>query len=273
MKLAISDLAPVKTSEEIYQKGLEHLSSPVLRDYLKLRTRIVTAANEFFQMYDFVQPPTYLFSVFSDPLNHETSPAKMSYYGKELSLTQSLIFQKMIIVGCSDIPKVFWLSPNIRLETSDNTQKYATEFTQCDFEVRGWKVEFATDFACSFIRYVMNKCDIQKKVEILTNLKREAYDYHDGSKYQNFDIEIDGVEVCSGAEREWEYERLKARMLELEYPLEYFRTVLRLAEEGRLKPSAGAGIGIERLTKALLGIEDIQALYPFARRPKEELFL
>lgn len=273
MKLAISEIIPDAFDANIYEEGLKHLASNKLLEYVKLRTKIMKLAIQFMDDSCFVHPPVYMFSTLSDPLNHETAPAKITYYGKELSLTQSLIFQKMIIVSCSKIKRVFWLSPNIRLESSDDGKKYATEFTQLDFEVVNWNYEDAQNFAANLVAYIIFELKIDKRVKIITNLKREAYDYFDGATYRNFDIEIDGIEVCSGAEREYEHDRLKSRMEELNYPLEYFDTVLKLAQEKRLKPSAGAGIGIERLTKALLGIEDIQELYPFTRKPKEKLFL
>ena len=274
MELAIGQLKS-HASGERYQKFLDHLSDQGLLLYNIVRTKIVKAAMEYMVEHDFVHPPVYMFSTLTDPLNHETYPARFDYYGKEHSLIQSLIFHKMAIVSVSNIKRVFWLSPNIRLEASPNGEKYATEFTQLDFEVSGWDVEQAIYFTKGLISHVIKElnCNSEFNIECLRNLKREAYDYREGLEYKNFDFEINGLEVCSGAQREYEYDRLKARMEELNYPLDYFEPVLRMAENGLLKPSAGAGIGIERLTRAILGLRDMSKIYPFARRPKEDLVL
>ena len=74
----------------------------------------------------------------TDPLNHWTYPARVNYYGSEISVTQSLILQKILLVMLSSADKVFWASPNIRMEMRINRKeyKYATEFMQIDFEKR-----------------------------------------------------------------------------------------------------------------------------------------
>jgi len=50
-------------------------------------------------------------------------------------------------------------------------------------------------------------------------------------------------------------------------PLENYKVLLSLAKEGRLLPSAGAGIGVERLLLWVTGIEHIGELQLFPRVP------
>ena len=72
---------------------------------------------------------------------------------------------------------------------------------------------------------------------------------------RNFDlIAPDGFgELCSGGEREYEYRRLIERMRETgENPAKY-TWYLDLAREGLL-PSAGFGLGLERVTRYLAGL-------------------
>lgn len=110
----------------------------------------------------------------------------------------------------------------------------------------------------------------------LTNIAREAYDARDDASgtFRNYDIIMPKVgEVLSGAEREFEYERLRQRMIELDYPLAYFEPVLRLAKEVGLKRSSGAGFGVERLVRAVLLLDDIAEIYPFPRVPGERIVL
>ncbi len=273
MKLGISDLKPHELMDDDFYDMLEHLNSGHLHHYNRARSAIMKVAMDFMIIRGFVHPPVYMVSTLTDPLNHETYPAKIDYYGKEHSLNQSLIFHKMAIVSCSSLNRVFWFSPNIRLEMSDDGTKYATEFTQLDFEVLGWNRDEAAEFTKSLLDHILSSLNIDKQPYRIDNLKREAYDYFDEStdEYLNFDFEIDGIEVSSGAQREYQHDRLEKRMLDLGYPLDYFKPVLKLAKERRLKPSAGAGIGIERLTRAVLELDDISKIYPFKRRPKKPI--
>jgi len=71
-------------------------------------------------------------------LNHWTYPARVNYYGEEVSVTQSLIFHKILMVMLSPASQVFWASPNIRMEMRIGRKeyKYTSEFMQVDFEKR-----------------------------------------------------------------------------------------------------------------------------------------
>ena len=113
-----------------------------------------------------------------------------------------------------------------------------------------------------------------KEPFILTNLKREAYDFRDDitGKYRNYDVVMPVTgEILSGAEREYTHDRLLMRMEELDYPIEYFAPILKLAEEKGLKPSAGAGFGLERFVRGILLLDDIAEIYPFKRVPEEPI--
>lgn len=270
------DLIQSHESGERYEAFLDHLKNPNLLLFNKIRTRVMAHAMEFMYANDFIHPPVYMFSTLTDPLNHETHRAVLDYYGREYSLNQSLIFHKMALVSISPIKRAFWFSPNIRLESSEDGKRYATEFTQLDFEVSGWSRDQAAEFVKSLLLSILANLGLENsyKIDYLENLKREAYDYRTAcGEYLNFDYEINGLEVCSGAQREYEYCRLERRMEELKYPLAYFEPVLRMAADDLLKPSAGAGIGIERLVRAIMGLDDISKIYPFPRRPKELLVM
>ncbi len=73
-------------------------------------------------------------------------------------------------------------------------------------------------------------------------------------------------EAISGGEREYEYERVLARMkMGGENPEDY-SWYLEMLREG-IKPTAGFGIGVERLTRYLCGLEYIWDAVPFPRVP------
>ncbi|MFO7837726.1 MAG: amino acid--tRNA ligase-related protein, partial [Candidatus Thorarchaeota archaeon] len=73
-------------------------------------------------------------------------------------------------------------------------------------------------------------------------------------------------EGISGGEREYRYEvvleKLKRRRLSPE-DYDWYLDMLRSG----IPPSAGFGIGLERLTRYICGLEDISEATPFPRKP------
>ena len=101
--------------------------------------------------------------------------------------------------------------------------------------------------------------------------KREFYDKEDPEKpgfLRDMDlIYPDGYgEALSGGEREYNYERIKARIRKKGQKPSQFKEYLKLAREG-LPPSAGFGIGIERLTKYICGLKQIEDATLFPKIP------
>lgn len=72
-------------------------------------------------------------------------------------------------------------------------------------------------------------------------------------------------EVVSGGEREYEYQRVK-RLLEKDYATEEYAWYLDMLEAG-IPPSAGFGLGIERLTRYICGLDHIWESSPFPKVP------
>jgi asparaginyl-tRNA synthetase len=73
-------------------------------------------------------------------------------------------------------------------------------------------------------------------------------------------------EAISGGEREYEYEKVIARMKNRGDKPEEYGWYLEMLREG-VKPSAGFGIGIERLTRYLCGLQYIWDAVPFPKVP------
>jgi len=112
----------------------------------------------------------------------------------------------------------------------------------------------------------------------VTCFKREFYDREDPSNpghYRNYDlIYPEGYgEAASGAEREWQYDKIMERITRDGLNPEDFKEYLEVAKRGLLSPSAGAGIGIERLVRFLTGVKHIGDVQPFRRVPGEEVIL
>jgi len=104
----------------------------------------------------------------------------------------------------------------------------------------------------------------------ITNIPREFYDFEDfqNGTWDNYDLMLPNYgEVLSGARRETEYDKLAKKMERDGVRKENYRTLLKLAREGRLKPSAGAGIGIERLVTWVAGAKHIGETQLFPKIP------
>jgi asparaginyl-tRNA synthetase len=104
----------------------------------------------------------------------------------------------------------------------------------------------------------------------VTNIPREFYDFEDprSGKWDNYDLYLpDYGEVLSGARREFEYHKIAGKMERDGVRKENYRLLLKLAKEGRLKPSAGAGIGIERLVSWIAGVKHIGETQVFPKTP------
>ncbi|MDG6945254.1 MAG: asparagine synthetase [Nitrososphaerota archaeon] len=104
----------------------------------------------------------------------------------------------------------------------------------------------------------------------VTNIPREFYDYEDPAtgRWDNYDLFVPYYgEILSGARREWEHDRIVSKMERDGIDQKNFSLLLRLSEEGRIKPSAGAGIGIERIVGWIVGAKHIGEVQPFPKVP------
>ncbi|MDG6915995.1 MAG: asparagine synthetase [Nitrososphaerota archaeon] len=104
----------------------------------------------------------------------------------------------------------------------------------------------------------------------VTNIPREFYDYEDPAtgRWDNYDLFVPYYgEILSGAKREWEHDRIVTKMNRDGVDQKNFSLLLGLSEEGRIKPSAGAGIGIERIVSWIVGAKHIGEVQPFPKVP------
>jgi asparaginyl-tRNA synthetase len=104
----------------------------------------------------------------------------------------------------------------------------------------------------------------------VTNIPREFYDFEDLAthRWDNYDLYLPGYgEVLSGARREFEHSKIAGKMKRDGVRKDSYRLLLTLAKEGRLRPSAGAGIGIERLVSWIAGAEHIGETQVFPKTP------
>ncbi|ANF22811.1 asparagine synthetase [Thermococcus piezophilus] len=231
-------------------------------------------------------------------------PPEIEVYGERLRLTHSMILHKQMVVAMG-IDKLFILSPNIRLEgKSADDGRHAYEFTQLDMEMahasmddvmsliegliaglfkeaRSWGLEREIPrVKTPFKRFTLDEITAEFGSEEeaskamdepfwITGIPREFYDREVDGQWRNYDLYLPGGygEVSSGGEREWEYEVIVRKMKKAGISLEAFRPYLEVAKAGLLRPSAGAGIGVERLLRYMVGAEHIAEVQPFPRIP------
>lgn len=106
--------------------------------------------------------------------------------------------------------------------------------------------------------------------------KREFYDKSDPKKeneFLNYDlIYPEGFgEALSGGERDHKYEILLSKIKHDKLKLKRFEKYLKLAKNKKLKPTAGAGFGIERLTRFVCGLKHVGETQLFRRMPGEKV--
>jgi asparaginyl-tRNA synthetase len=241
---------------------------------------------------------------------------EVDIYGKTVRTTASMIIHKLIAASFS-YPKLFILSPNIRIEKAERakTGKHIYEFTQLDFEARGASskdvMSLVEDAICNLVTSLKRdmkdeltflcRCDtlafpkkpfkVYDRQELeakygadweeaiseetrdpvwVTNIPREFYDFEDFNtgKWDNYDLFLPKYgEVLSGAKRELEYTKILKKIERDKINKANYMLVLRLAKEGRLKPTAGGGIGMERLVGWISGVKHIAETQPFPRVP------
>jgi asparaginyl-tRNA synthetase len=228
------------------------------------------------------------------------------------------------MVACSLAhPKLFLLSPNVRIEKRDraSTGIHAYEFTQFDFEVRGASSRQIRTLVertlAGLIRTLkrrrgrelaaIGRSDPLQTVSVpfrlydraalldeygeawesrlareirapvwVTNIPREFYDHEDleQGRWDNYDLFLPRLgEVLSGARREWEHAKIRRKMERDGVDPSRYELLLRLAKDGKLKPSAGAGIGLERLTAWIVGARHVGEVQPFPKVPGRVLDL
>ncbi len=111
--------------------------------------------------------------------------------------------------------------------------------------------------------------EIKRPVWVV-NIPREFYDFEDfeTGRWDNYDLYVPKYgEILSGARREFEYEKIVAKMERDGIRKENYSVLLKLSRDGKLKRSSGAGIGIERLVTWISGAHHVCETQLFPRVP------
>lgn len=120
------------------EKVREALCSEKLAAALRVQSTALRVVAEFMHAEGFVQLMPVIISPVTDPLCHSVYDASVDYAGQRLSLTKSMIMHKQIAVSSPHLPKIYIVSPNIRLEKEEmgGTGRHLLEFSQVDIEMR-----------------------------------------------------------------------------------------------------------------------------------------
>ena len=139
----------------------------------------------------------------------------------------------------------------------------------------GRKFEFpvywGVDLASEHERYLVE--EYFKKPVILTNYPKEIKAFYmkqndDGKTVRAMDVLFPQIgEIIGGSEREESYEKLMARIEELNIPMKDMWWYLDTRRFGTC-PHSGFGLGFERLILFVTGMQNIRDVIPFPRTPK-----
>lgn len=107
------------------------------------------------------------------------------------------------------------------------------------------------------------------------DIPRYFYDMQDQEGvWRNYDLYVPKYgEILSGGQREYNYNRLVEKMERDKINKEKYKVLLDLAQNRMLRPSAGAGLGIERFLMWITGADNIAEVQPFPRVPGTEVIL
>ena len=143
----------------------------------------------------------------------------------------------------------------------------------------GRKFEFpvywGVDLASEHERYLVE--EYFKKPVILTDYPKEIKAFYmkqndDGKTVRAMDVLFPQIgEIIGGSEREESYEKLMARIKELNIPMKDMWWYLDTRRFGTC-PHSGFGLGFERLILFVTGMQNIRDVIPFPRTPKSADF-
>lgn len=136
-------------------------------------------------------------------------------------------------------------------------------------------VSWGVDLQAEHERYLVEKHF--KKPVILTDYPRNIkafymYQNDDGKTVRGMDVLFPKIgEIIGGSQREHRYDRLSARIKEMNIPEKDMWWYLETRKFGTA-PHAGFGLGFERLVLFVTGMSNIRDVIPFPRSPRNAEF-
>jgi len=149
-------------------------------------------------------------------------------------------------------------------------REFNIEFKEYSYKeiVSKYGIKYGEEIPCDMEKTISEDCFIW--ITEYPYGSRGFYDKDNGNGLlRDFDLIFPNEfgEASSGGEREYEYEKVKKKILDLGLNLHDFKDYLDILESGKIKPTAGLGIGLERLTRYICGLESIEEATLFPRIP------
>ena len=223
------------------------------------------------------------------------------FFGKTTSLTVSGQLEGEL--GATALGAIYTFGPTFRAENS-NTPRHLAEFWMIEPEVAFNDIRDNMDLAEDFIKYcvrwALDNCqddlaflnwgadlaseherylveEYFKRPVILTDYPKEIKAFYmkmndDGKTVRAMDVLFPQIgEIIGGSEREENYDKLMARIEELNIPMKDMWWYLDTRRFGTC-PHSGFGLGFERLILFVTGMQNIRDVIPFPRTPKNAEF-
>ena len=184
----------------------------------------------------------------------ENCPEEMEFFNK---FVDTGLLERLNNVINSDFGRITYTDAIKELE------KHNDEF---EFKV-SWGIDLQTEHE----RYLAEK--IFKKPVFVTDYPKDIKAFYmkqnpDGKTVAATDLLAPGIgEIIGGSQREENYDKLVARMKELNMDLDEYWWYLDLRKYGSVD-HAGFGLGFERALMYLTGMQNIRDVIPFPRTPK-----
>lgn len=162
--LALSVFSVNDTGAQSMKEAVLHIKSEKRMHILRVQSSALMAIHSYMHRHGVVQSMPIILSPETDPLNHPHFDASVEYYGQRLHLTKSMILHKQLSLLNNGIDKIYFMSPNVRLEDGKlkETGRHLFEFSQVDIEFKDKTkkdfIRFTDGMIASIYKFVMKKC-------------------------------------------------------------------------------------------------------------------
>ena len=211
--------------------------------------------------------PEICFADLNDDLNLAEDMVKyITKYVVDNAPEEIEFFNKFISPGLIEKLNTTINEPFGRITYTDAVKELEKHNDEFEYKV-SWGVDLATEHE----RYLSEK--IFKKPVFVTDYPKEIKAFYmkmnpDNKTVAASDMLVPGIgELIGGSQREDDFEKLTARMNELNMDQKDYWWYLDLRKYGSV-PHAGFGLGFERMMMYITGMQNIRDVIPYPRTPK-----
>ncbi len=172
-------------------------------------------------------------------------------------------FNKFVDKGLIDRLEKMVNAPFARVEYTEAIERL--QKSGAKFDVRP---EWGIDLGSEHEKYLTD--EIVGGPAVVVNYPRDIKAFYmrqndDGKTVAAMDVLVPGVgEIIGGSQREERFDKLVARIEEMDLPRDHYEWYLDLRRYGST-PHAGFGLGLERLVQYVTGVDNIRDVIPYPR--------